>query len=496
MGRRRAALALLAAVMGASACALVHPPAPAPPGSDLYTHLTIARHLARGHGFLNDVVYPFSLAFPFGASVPQPVLHRPPGAPLLLIPAYWAGAGQPEAVLTAVRWLWLLLLAAVAGLGAWAALRRGLGEAVAPWLLTLLASPLVAMTVGWGQIEVPAALAFGWLWWQAPRAGGADTWRGALVAGIVAGALTLLRTELAWLPWLCWLRRRPSSRWLLIAGAAQAAVFAPWAMRNWLLTGQPFFNLQFYGFDWATYRALEPEAFTALLRRDPGAVWDKFASGVVYFLVRLPRWLPWPLWAAAAVLAALRIRHALRATGGRPAPIAVAADATTPALAVVALLTLLYAPLSHTVRFMMVVLPVLAWEIWASLAERLRRRRPAWGAPLRHAALAAAASVVLAVAQPRMPGWETARAEAAAAAPAVRRAAAAAAQLPPGPIFTDTAAVPWLADRAAVWSPRDAEVEAEIRRRLPAMRDAPFIRALAPTGEQPAGDRIAVPDAG
>ena len=36
------------------------------------------------HGFVTDVVYPLSLAFPFAARVPQPLVHRPPGYPLLL----------------------------------------------------------------------------------------------------------------------------------------------------------------------------------------------------------------------------------------------------------------------------------------------------------------------------------------------------------------------------------------------------------------------------
>ena len=36
-----------------------------PPLSDLFTHLSVSRHLCQGEGFLTDMAYPLSFAFPF-----------------------------------------------------------------------------------------------------------------------------------------------------------------------------------------------------------------------------------------------------------------------------------------------------------------------------------------------------------------------------------------------------------------------------------------------
>jgi len=48
-------------------------------------------------------------------------------------------------------------------------------------------------------------------------------------------------------------------------------------------------------------------------------------------------------------------------------------------------------------------------------------------------------------------------------------------ELPAGPIFADTSVIPWRLDRACVWSPFDAAVEAEIRRLVPAMETAAYL---------------------
>jgi hypothetical protein len=60
--------------------------------------------------------------------------------------------------------------------------------------------------------------------------------------------------------------------------------------------------------------------------------------------------------------------------------------------------------------------------------------------------------------------------------PLVAAAVARVRALPPGPLFSDTAAVFWFADRSGVWSPLDDGVEAELRRRVPKLREATWVR--------------------
>ncbi|MBU1675861.1 hypothetical protein KKA85_08790, partial [bacterium] len=139
-------------------------PLPHHAASDLYTHLSVARHLIQGDGFVNDMVYPLSLSFPFAAHVPQPLVHRPPGYPLLMtLPVAFAG-GDPARAEAMAGHLSLLFLALIAWCGAAHAVGRGRGDVVLPWLAVLLVNPLLQMTVGWAQVEIPTALLLLWLW--------------------------------------------------------------------------------------------------------------------------------------------------------------------------------------------------------------------------------------------------------------------------------------------------------------------------------------------
>ncbi len=471
-GGRRAAAIAAAAVVFTVAWIALHPATPSPPDSDLYTHLATARHLVRGEGFLNDVVYPLSLSFPFADRAPQPLIHRPPGYPLLLTLPVALSGDDPQRAEDLTRLLHAALLGLTVALGLAAMHRRGRLDAALPWCATLLFSPLLAMTAGWSQVETPVALLL-LLLWVRRREGAASSRTSSAIDGLLAAAVALLRTDLVWLPWLWLLLTGCRGRALLRTAAVWALLMAPWWIRNLVVTGQPFFALQAYAEHlkgtaelpgYAAYLRERPEWFGATLLRRPDVLFGKAVRGLLYFLARLDNWLPWGMLAAGVAAAFVR-----RPSGWR-------AQRPTALLAgTLALLVIAYAPFSHDLRHLAVLLPAAAWELWLLLADRLREIRLAARSSARAAVLVAAGAAALALTPTRLPGWDQARERANAAAPGLPAAVARCRDLPPGPILTDSAALLWHARRAGVWWPREARDDAELRRRHPWLAEAPRV---------------------
>jgi hypothetical protein len=452
------------------------------PTDDLYTNLTVTRHLARGEGFRCDVTYPLSFAWPFARELPQPLLHRPPGWPLTLVLPYALAGGDPDETVRAVRGLQVALLALIAGLGTAAWWRRGRPGAAAGWLVALLASPLVAFAVDWGQVELAVSALLLGLWLRhrdggrAPKAGD----------GALLGGLALLRPELVWLPVVWWLVRRrgpqPSAaigrRDLLAAALVFLALTGPWAVRNARLTGNPWFSLQtqaelvkdtrtWPAYD--VYRQLEPQPAWRALRENPLPVARKTARGVRFFLRELPALVPWPLLLAlglGSVAAARAGRSGSDAAASRAARRSRVAPAAL-ALSSAAALGLFYAAFDHSLRHLTVLVPILAWEAapwlgewpWSLLPHR-RARRPSalWAAA---GALALTVPVVLLTVKTPT-GWDQSTREAGAGQERALQEAARLRAAPPGVVFCESSAAPWLADRPAVWSPLNDGVAAQV----------------------------------
>jgi hypothetical protein len=489
--------AVLAAILAATLWwPAAHGPRPPLPTDDLYTNLTVTRHLARGEGFLCDISYPLSFAWPFARELPQPLLHRPPGWPLALLAPYAIAGSDPDGTVRAVRWLQVALLAWIAGQGTLAWWRRGRAGAAAGWLAPLLASPLIAYAVDWGQVELVTAALLLALWLRhrdTARAPGA-------IDGALLGGLALVRPELTWLPVVWWLARRPGKpgpiafvrRDLVAAAVVFLALTAPWAARNARLTGNPWFSLQSHaelvkdtrtwpGYD--VYRQLNPQPAWRALRDDPVPIARKAARGVRFFLRELPALAPWPLLLALGLAAAAAAR-----TGRVRRPAAGAVSARWPAMSPAALALLsavalggLYALFDHSLRHLTVLVPILVWEAapwlgewpWSLLPRRRARRRPAvWAAA---GALAVTLPItLLTVREPD--GWDQAAREATAWQDRARQEAGRLREAPPGIVFTESSAAPWLADRPAVWSPLDDDVAARI---------TAWLEAAAATGDQP-----------
>ena len=478
----------------------LHPATPPLPTADLYTHLMVARHLDRGDGFVTDLAYPLSFAFPFARELPQPLIHRGPGYPLLLVLPYRAAGGDPDGAVRAVRNLQIGLLAAVVLLGAAALLRRGRNPAVAPWLVLLGANPLLVYAVDWGFEELLCGGLLLALWLRVRDRDRAPGPAGRLVDGLLAGALPLVRLDLVWVPVLWWVwfgrERRQAVRGLLLAVLVLAVVQTPWAVRNLRLTGQPFFSLQSQAElvkdtrtwpEYSVYKQLEPQPVAVVLRGDPVPVARKALRGMKFYVTELPRLLPWPYLLPSALMVLMlmvgRVAHLpCPFRPGRNEPMSILPEASplgplAAASFTTAVLIVQYAFFDHSLRHLLPLVPVLAWEFagltgdLAALAAGKLPRGKAGAGVARSlpaglvAGLAAGLVCALLVWATWLPleGWAFAREQARRAAAGLPQQVAAFAGEPDPVLFTPSAALPWHADRPAVWDPDQEEVREAIR---------------------------------
>ena len=484
---------LLAALLFLAVWIPLHPARPHLPTSDLYEHLSTARHLCAGDGFVTDMTYPLSFAFPFARELPQPLIHRGPGYPLLMTLPQCAGGDDSGRVLEDVRLVQIVLLGLLIWLGASAWLARGRAMNLGPWLVLLAANPLLVFAVDWAFNELVCGLLLLASWLRIrdadPARGGAKS---GLVDGMLAGCLVAMRLDLFWVPILWWLGIRRLNRRRLLAAALMTVLLAlPWEIRKVQLTGRPFFSLQSQAElvkgtpdwpDYDVYRQLEPQPATQALREMPGAVLHKTASGVKFHLLNLKRLLPGWYWLGliavglATVTGPLRrpqtgvarIPQAVPVTDGkrRPAPL-FAATVT------LGLLILQYSFFDHSLRHLLVLLPVLVWELapWTGefalrAFEQRGRRLPGRGAARISAAMILTLAGVL-LFPIRLPGWNHAAWEAGAAAGRMPSLVAAARQTTEPILFTEYSAVCYLADRPAVWTPRNEAVRRQIQDLFP-----------------------------
>jgi len=146
-------------------------------------------------------------------------------------------------------------------------------------------------------------------------------------------------------------------------------------------------------------------------------------------------------------------------------------------------LILLYAPFDHELRHLVPLWPIATWELCLLGADALAtarltpdRWRHGRASLLQSTLLVVVVAVGTWLTPARVPGWVHA---AQIATRDVTRTAALVARaddLPPGAVFCDDAALLWLTGRTGVWAPIDDEVEAEIRRRVPQLAQAPWLR--------------------
>lgn len=410
----------------------------------------------------------------------------PPGYSLLLSLPVLAARGDPVAAVDWTRLLHLLLLAGVLGLCVHAVLRRGGGWVSAAALTGLLiTNPLLDMTLRWLQVESVVALVLLGLWIglsDMRKRGGLGE---ALLFGLLAGITTLLRAELSWLPWL-WIlvmRRGAGRTWFATALVIWVGVVAPWAVRNAMVTGDPFFSVQAFaehlkdtpGHEGLLpYLSLEGEHWARTLLRDPALLLNKAGDGLIYQAVRLDNWIPWLLLPSILLLAAVeRLR-------GRTSP---STDQWRPPVLLVTtwlMLILLYAPLSHDLRHAAPLVPVALLEAWRLLEGTWTRLA---GRSLKVVWVPAAVAAVCVAFGPRMPGWDAARESAIAERSLTEAMIGELDVRSQRPLICDQGAVFWYGKRKGVITPRDRETLGELQRRIPELRNAQLVsRRLPPLG--------------
>jgi|GEM_PF-1599716 len=505
--RLRPVLAGLLIAVIAGGLWLSQPPTPPPlPTSDLYTHLSVARHLLRGDGFVTDIAYPLSFAHDFAQALPQPLIHRPPGFALLLTGPVFLADGDPDRALRLVGALQVGFLGLMIWLGSAAYLRRGNYLSLLLWPLLLGSNLLFRVAVGWGFIEVAAGLILLILWVRVrDRLGDAGP-----VDGLLLGGLALLRPDLMWVPVLWWMWARGTvrridglnapgagspaesgpapllSRRLALALLTALVTVTPWLIRNAVLTGNPVFSLQaeaelvketrtFPGY--TVYQQLEPQPVSRVEFRP---VARKFARGLKFHVRELGAFLQLPQLAVGLLVLVWVLAGRLLRRGPPPGR-ASSLEPISLAMGTMLLLVLQYSLFDHSLRHLLVLLPLLTWELapvfsdnlWQVLTVSLGRPTPAvtgaLGGLVNRWVLLGALLLLLTLTRfPLLPptGWSGALDQAEAFAAQVP-ARAAALTADPGTVpFVEWPAAVWSADRPAVWDPGREDVRQEIRQRL------------------------------
>jgi hypothetical protein len=492
---------ILAALLFLAAWVPTHPVRPVMPTDDLYTHLSVARHLARSEGFKTDVTYPLSFAFPFARELPQPLIHRQPGFAILLTAPYLAGEGYPHRVVERVRHMQIILLGLLVMVGTAFFIRRGHPAAIAPWLVFLFANPLLVFAVDWGMVELICSLLLLVLWL---RMRGEKQGRPNWIDGLLAGALCMLRLDLFWVPVLWWIllsfKKRDDSpgpaskrRRLVLLVLAWFLVIAPWAIRNIQVTGQPAFSLQAYAEHlkdtrawpgYTVYQQLEPQPFFETMTTDPIPVLRKVGRGMKFFYRDMHRLAPLLVLIALAVGALaflavwLKLLTAIPRRRQWDAKIGVPAMARTSPVALTVLTTVLltiqYSFFDHSLRHLLIVLPIMLWEFSPWVGDPIRQiihdRQQARGprSPILQdlgsvfILPAAVATVVVLLFPCHLPGWESAATEAVSSGPKTAKQIDLTGLAPPGVLFVDYSAVPWFIDRPVVWSPTQEDTRTRI----------------------------------
>lgn len=279
---------------------------PFPTPEDTAYYVGVARNLVEGRGLVSDAIWSFQtppLVFPrpaFEVWLPLPSLLAVPFM-AVLGPTFDAAKVPAVLVGSLVPVLAWRLAADVAEelalpLGRRRTLALGAGLTAAAELPLVLFGALPDSTMPFAALALGAALLMTRIL-RRPPAGAA--WRDPrlLGLGLALGLAALTRNEAAWLAltWaaLAW-RGGPRGTRLglvLVPAVAAIAVFAPWALRDWAVFGNPLPGqalanaLSITGFDIFAWN--DPPTLARYLAIGPGRLLELRAEGIAHNLLNV-----------------------------------------------------------------------------------------------------------------------------------------------------------------------------------------------------------------
>jgi len=302
------AVALLVRAVAAAAV-------PFPKPEDTAYYVGVARNIAEGRGIVSDALWSYAtppLVFPrpaFEVWLPLPSF-------LFAIPLLLSGAAAPIPLETAMRAgqavtvpLGALLAVLAWRLAADVAAERGLGTgrartlAIGSGLTTAVYLPLILHSVQpdstllFGVLALGAALLMTRVL-RNPR-GARPTDPRLLAMGLLLGAAALTRNEALWiaLVWAWLAGRRAGSpraervRLIGVVAVVSVLVFAPWALRDWLVFGNPLPGqavsnaLSVAGFDIFAWN--DPPTLARYLAVGPARLLEMRVEGIAHNVVNV-----------------------------------------------------------------------------------------------------------------------------------------------------------------------------------------------------------------
>ena len=256
MSRREAALsALLILVVALAVRAFFAAQIVFPKPEDTAYYVGVAQNLVEGRGLVSDALWSYStppLAFPrpaFEVWMPLPAWLA--AIPMLLFGSSFAAAQLSSMLIGAsvpvIAWRIAADVARERGMSTERArsLALGTGLTCAVYLPLLLHSALPDSTMPFAALALICCL----LMARIAREPRGAVWRDPrlLTLGVALGLVALTRNEAAWLAfvWVIVAWTTPETtvgqrlRMIGVVGAVAAAIFAPWAVRNWVAFGSP-----------------------------------------------------------------------------------------------------------------------------------------------------------------------------------------------------------------------------------------------------------------
>ena len=255
--------------------------------ADIYDYASIARNLQRGQGLTSDFHFPLSLTFPFLQQVPQPIVGRSPLYPIVLSGFFYLTSISDQSI-KVLGIIFYLLTIMMLYFVAHSMFNRQV--AFFSSLFTMLTHHLFLGAVS-GLTEPMVGFLMVFLLFFLFKE--TDV-KNVVLSGIVLGLLYLTRNFfLLALPAVTYYVYTKNKNHVLLVVIAFLLTITPWLIRNYLLSGNPFFAIQHYGeiayktakITQNVFAGITPMTFSHVLKNYPG----QFIKGIIWYLTHVEK---------------------------------------------------------------------------------------------------------------------------------------------------------------------------------------------------------------